>query len=489
MLLQQLLTGIELRQTLGSTELEVHDFFFDSRKVSPNSLFVAIHGTQLDGHQFIEKAIAQGACAIICEHLPQDLQDAITYVIVADSQEALAKIAANYFGNPAEKLTVIGITGTNGKTSVATLLHSLFNKLGYMSGLVSTIKYLVGNEVFPASHTTPDPRQLHSMFAQMVEMGCEYCFMEVSSHALVQQRTAAIPFRVAVFTNITHDHLDYHGTFAEYIKAKKLLFDNLDKDAHALINTDDRNARVMVQNTQAKVKSFAVKRMADYRAKILENTFEGLQLQIDQREAWFRLVGSFNAYNLLAAYAVAVELGFEKDEILQKLSTLAGVEGRFESVRAEKTGKTAIVDYAHTPDALQNVLQTIKDVNQNHMQGKILTVIGCGGNRDAAKRPKMAKIAADYSDKVILTSDNPRNEEPQLILDQMDGGISLDQKFKVMRIENRREAIKVAIQLAQPQDIILVAGKGHETYQEVKGVRHPFDDREEVRKAFQLFQQ
>jgi UDP-N-acetylmuramoyl-L-alanyl-D-glutamate--2,6-diaminopimelate ligase len=323
----------------------------------------------------------------------------------------------------------------------------------------------------------------------MVETGCEYCFMEVSSHALVQQRTTAIPFRVAVFTNITHDHLDYHGTFAEYIKAKKLLFDNLDKDATALINTDDKHAKVMVQNCPAQVKSFALKRIADYRARILENTFEGLQLQVDDREVWFRLVGSFNAYNLLAVYGVAMELGFEPDEVLQKLSQLGGVEGRFESIRAENTGKTAIVDYAHTPDALKNVLQTIKDVNQNYLQGQIITVVGCGGNRDAEKRPKMAKIAADFSDKVILTADNPRNEEPQSIIDQMESGISLAQKFKVMQIANRKEAIKVAVQLAQPQDIILIAGKGHETYQEVLGVRHPFDDREEVRKAFQLLQQ
>lgn len=489
MLLQQLLEKVEQKQTVGSTEIEIKDFFFDSRNISPETLFVAVKGTQVDGHQFIEKAIAQGASAIVCEQLPQKIQETITYVLVPNSQEALARIAANYFGNPAQKLTIIGITGTNGKTSVATLLHSLFQKLGFMVGLVSTIRYMVGNEVFPASHTTPDPKQLHSIFAQMVEIGCDYCFMEVSSHALVQQRTTAIPFRVAVFTNITHDHLDYHGTFAEYIKAKKLLFDKLDKDAHALINTDDKHAKVMVQNSQAQVKSFALKRIADYRARILENTFEGLQLQVDDREVWVRLVGRFNAYNLLAAYGVALELGFEPEEVLQKLSQLGGAEGRFESIRAEKTGKTAIVDYAHTPDALKNVLETIKDVNQNHLQGQIITVVGCGGNRDVEKRPKMAKIAADFSDKVILTSDNPRNEEPQSIIDQMEKGISLEQKFKVMQIENRKEAIKVAVQLAQPQDIILIAGKGHETYQEVKGVRHPFDDRKEVQKAFQLLQQ
>ena len=489
MLLQQLLNGIAIKQSLGSTEVEVKDFFIDSRQIGPETLFVATIGTNVDGHQFIEKAIASGANAIVCEQLPQETQDSITYIVVKNSQEAFAKIAATFFGNPAQKLTIIGITGTNGKTSVATLLHSLFHRLGFMPGLVSTIRYLVGNEEFPASHTTPDPKQLHRMFAQMVELGSEYCFMEVSSHALVQQRTLGVPFRVAVFTNITHDHLDYHGTFAEYIKAKKLLFDNLDKDACAIINTDDRHAKVMVQNCQATVKTFAVKRMAAYRARILDNTFEGLQIRINDREAWFRLVGSFNAYNLLAAYAVARELGFEQEEILQKLSLVARVEGRFESLRAPQTGKTAIVDYAHTPDALKNVLQTIKDVNQNHMQGQVITVVGCGGNRDAEKRPKMAKIAADLSNKVILTSDNPRDEEPQSIIDQMEKGIPLDQKFKVMQIVNRREAIKVAVQLAQPQDIILIAGKGHETYQEVKGVRQPFDDREEVRKAFDLLKQ
>ena len=488
MLLQELLKGIEVRETFGSTDVEISDFFVDSRKISPGSLFVAITGTQVDGHQFIEKAIAQGASAILCETMPETKSEGIAYVAVGSSQHSLALIAANFFGNPAKKLTIIGITGTNGKTSVATLLHSLFNRLGSMSGLVSTIRYLVGKEEFPATHTTPGPKQLHSMFAKMVEWGCEYCFMEVSSHALVQQRTLGIPFQIAVFTNITHDHLDYHGTFAEYIKAKKLLFDNLDKDAHALINTDDRHARVMVQNSQAKVRTFAVKRMADYHAKILENTFEGLQMKINQQEAWFQLVGSFNAYNILAAYAVARELGFEQDEILQQMSRLGGVEGRFESVKATHEGKTAIVDYAHTPDALKNVLQTIKDVNQNYRQGKVITVVGCGGNRDAAKRPQMAKIATDFSDKVILTSDNPRNEDPSEIINQMEKGIELDQRHKVLRIEDRREAIKVAVQLAQNQDIILVAGKGHETYQEVKGVRHPFDDREEVRKAFHLYQ-
>jgi len=487
LLLEQLLQGLEITQTIGSTAVEIADFDFDSRKIRPNDLFIPTKGTQVDGHQFIDKAIAQGARAIICEELPAQLQDSLTYVQTPNSQRALAVVAANYYGNPSAKLHIIGVTGTNGKTSVTTLLHSLFQKLGYMPGLVSTIRYLIGKEAFPASHTTPDPKQLHRMFAQMVEMGCEYCFMEVSSHALVQQRTHGINFKIAVFTNITHDHLDYHGTFAEYIKAKKLLFDNLDKDAIALINTDDRNARIMVQNSAAQVKTFAVKRMANYHAKLLENTFDGIQLKIDSQDAWFQLVGSFNAYNLLSAYAVALELGFEPEEVLQRLSTIGGAEGRFEAVRT--AGNTAIVDYAHTPDALKHVLQTIKDVNQNHLQGKIITVVGAGGNRDATKRPKMGKIAAQLSDKVILTADNPRNEEVDDIIQGIYQGIDLDLKHKVMQIANRREAIKVAVQLAQPQDIILIAGKGHETYQEIKGVRYPFDDREEVRKAFQSLTQ
>jgi UDP-N-acetylmuramoyl-L-alanyl-D-glutamate--2,6-diaminopimelate ligase len=408
----------------------------------------------------------------------------VTYVQVPDSEAALGTLAANFFGRPAEKLNLIGITGTNGKTSVATLLHSLFNQLGYMSGLVSTIRYLVGKEAYPASHTTPNPIVLHRMFAKMVEMGCEYCFMEVSSHALVQQRTVGLDFSIAVFTNITHDHLDYHGTFARYIQAKKLLFDNLSKDATALINLDDRNARVMVQNTRGRVRTFALRQMADYRARIVDNTFEGLHLEIDQQEVWVQLVGSFNAYNVLSAYAVALELGLEKDEVLRKLSSLGGIEGRFESVRAPKTGLTAIVDYAHTPDALKNVLTTIVDVNQNHQQGKVITVVGCGGDRDREKRPKMSRIAAEHSDQVILTSDNPRSEPPEEILKEMEAGLSLEQKIKALTISDRKEAIRTAVRLAQPQDVILVAGKGHETYQEIQGVRHPFDDREVLRETF-----
>ena len=482
MQLKSLLREVPVESIHGATDLEIKDFHFDSRKIEAGGLFIAIVGTQADGHTFIEVAIRQGAHAVICETLPSVMAAAITYVVVSDSQTALAQVAANYFGNPADKLTLIGITGTNGKTSIATLMHSLFNEMGYMSGLVSTIQYMVGKEVYPASHTTPDPRQLHSMFAEMVETGCEYCLMEVSSHALVQQRTRGIAFRMAVFTNITHDHLDYHGTFAEYIKAKKKLFDNLKPEAQALINLDDRNGRVMVQNCKAEVKTYALKRMADYKARILENTFEGLQLEIDQRETWFRVLGSFNAYNLLAAYAAAVELGLDAEEVLKRLSMLPGVEGRFQAIRAKHKEIMAIVDYAHTPDALKNVLETIKDVNQ--ARGKVITVVGCGGNRDQEKRPKMAKIASQLSDQVILTSDNPRFESPADILKQMERGVELEQRRKILTIENRKEAIKVAAKLAQNWDIILIAGKGHETYQEIEGVRYPFDDRQVIREAF-----
>jgi UDP-N-acetylmuramoyl-L-alanyl-D-glutamate--2,6-diaminopimelate ligase len=385
-LLTNLLRDLSVRNLQGSTEREIKEIFLDSRQIKADTLFIAMKGTQVDGHQFIDKAIRQGASAIVCEQLPASLASGVTYVQVPDSQAALGTLAANFFGRPAEKLSLIGITGTNGKTSVASLLHALFNQLGYMSGLVSTIRYLVGKEAYPASHTTPNPIVLHRMFAKMVEMGCEYCFMEVSSHALVQQRTVGLDFSIAVFTNITHDHLDYHGTFARYIQAKKLLFDNLSKDATALINLDDRNARVMVQNTRARVRTFALRQMADYRARIVDNTFEGLHLEIDQQEVWVQLVGSFNAYNVLSAYAVALELGLEKDEVLRKLSSLGGIEGRFESVRAPKTGLTAIVDYAHTPDALKNVLTTIVDVNKNHQQGKVITVVGCGGRQRSGKK-------------------------------------------------------------------------------------------------------
>jgi UDP-N-acetylmuramoyl-L-alanyl-D-glutamate--2,6-diaminopimelate ligase len=484
MKIKQLIQRISVLSLKGDDEKDIIDFSFDSRKIEKNSLFIALKGTQMDGHAFIDIAIEKGAIAIVCESLPVNLQEEITYILVEDSATALAYIAANFYENPARSLKIIGITGTNGKTSTATLLWQAMNDLGYKSGLISTIKYMIGTEERPSSHTTPDPKQLHACFAEMLEMGCEYCFMEVSSHALVQKRTEGIPFHIAVFTNITHDHLDYHGTFAEYIKAKKILFDTLPASATAILNGDDRNASIMVQNCTAKVQYFSLRKMADIKGKILDNTFEGLQLEINGVEAWFRLVGSFNAYNLLGVFAVMTHLGIEPEACLRALSVIPGVNGRFEVLNHPNMKITAIVDYAHTPDALKNVLNTIHDINQT--QGKIITVVGCGGNRDKEKRPKMAQLAASYSHTVILTSDNPRKEDPNEILKEMYAGVSAELKKKVMQIENRKEAIGVAIRLAQPHDIILIAGKGHENYQEIHGIKHHFDDKEVVKEYFEI---
>jgi UDP-N-acetylmuramoyl-L-alanyl-D-glutamate--2,6-diaminopimelate ligase len=480
--LETLLQSVPIIDRHGTQEREISGIAFDSRAVRSDYLFIAVSGTQVDGHAFIDKAIANGASAVLCEVLPANRPAGITYLQVENSRRELAVISANYHGRPAEQLIMVGITGTNGKSTSVTLLHQLFTALGYEVGLLSTVRNLVGTEALPATHTTPDPIQLHALLAKMVEDGCEYCFMEVSSHALVQHRVTGVPFKLALFTNITHDHLDYHGSFRNYILAKKLLFDHLRPDATAVINVDDKNGRVMVQNTRAQVKTFGLKRMADYRTRLMENTFEGLLLEIDQEEVWFRLVGSFNAYNLLMVYAAARELGLEKEEILPKLSAIRGAEGRFEVIQAPESMRVGIVDYSHTPDALKNVLQTIQDINQT--QGKVITVVGCGGDRDRSKRPLMAKIAAELSDQAILTSDNPRSEDPQAILDEMIAGVSAAHKRKVLRIENRREAIRTASQLAHTHDIVLVAGKGHETYQEIKGVKHPFDDREELKNAF-----
>ncbi|MEM6806357.1 MAG: UDP-N-acetylmuramoyl-L-alanyl-D-glutamate--2,6-diaminopimelate ligase [Bacteroidota bacterium] len=479
MKLQDLLSQVQIKQIQGDAGIEINDFHFDSRKVEEGDLFIAIKGTQVDGHAFIDKAIAKGASAIVLEQLPDQAAAGITWVVVEKSSRALAFISANFFGNPAQKLSLIGITGTNGKSTSVTLLYQLFTALGIKTGLVSTIENRIANKVIPATHTTPDPKALHQLFAKMLEEGCEYCFMEVSSHALDQERVAGIPFRVGMFTNITHDHLDYHSTFKAYIQAKKMLFDSMGKKSVAIINADDKNGKVMVQNTSAVVKYFALKRAVDYHTRILENALEGLLLQIGKSQVWFRLRGSFNAYNLLMVYACAIELGFDEEEVLREMSMLEGAAGRFEVLRQNKL--TAIVDYAHTPDALENVLKTMKDIHKG--QGKILTVVGCGGNRDKAKRPKMAKIATDYSAQVILTSDNPRNEDPDQIIEDMYTGVSLPLRRKVLRISKREEAIRLACQLARPEDIILVAGKGHETYQEIKGERHPFDDREVLMEA------
>jgi UDP-N-acetylmuramoyl-L-alanyl-D-glutamate--2,6-diaminopimelate ligase len=474
MTLRELFEGEQVKLLQGSWEASVSGFDFDSRKIKQGDLFVAVKGTAVDGHKFIEKGINKGATSILLEEAPEVLAEGVNWLICENSREVLSALAANFYGRPAEKLKIVGVTGTNGKTTSATLLHRVFAELGHPAGLISTIQYMVGEEVFPSSHTTPDPKQLHTLFAQMVEKGCEYCFMEVSSHALSQGRVSGIPFKVALFTNITHDHLDYHGSFKAYIEAKKRLFDELEKDAVAIVNVDDRNGQVMVQNTRAKAKSYALKRMADYKGKLLENTFEGIRMEIDGEEAWFRMRGSFNAYNLLMIYAAGIELGIEQEELLKAMSLIEGVEGRFQVIRS-KDQKTAIVDYAHTPDALKNVLDTILDVDQG--QHKVFTVVGCGGNRDKEKRPIMGKIAAEASAQVILTSDNPRDEEPETIIDEMYAGIPDRHLRKVLRNKDRREAIRTACMLAQPGDIILVAGKGHETYQEIKGVKHPFDDR------------
>ncbi len=482
-MLSKLLADIPAKLIQGDWEEEIVDFHFDSRRILPQTAFIAIKGTALDGHEFIEKAIKSGAKAIIFEDRPTSFEEGMTYLEVENARRALALMAANYYGNPAQKMKVVGVTGTNGKTTTASLLHQAFQGLGITSGLFSTILYRVGEEEYPSSHTTPDPKQLHQLFAEMVEKGCEYCFMEVSSHALAQHRTAGIPFHLAMFTNLTHDHLDYHGSFKAYLEAKKMLFDGLSKEATALVNVDDRNGRVMVQNTAAQVRTYALKKMADYRAKLLENTFEGLRMEVDGEEVWFQMRGSFNAYNLLMVYAAAIELGLEKEEILKELSAIGGVPGRFEVIRASGQ-RTGIVDYAHTPDALENILSTIQDINRG--ENKVLTIVGCGGNRDKEKRPMMAKIAAEYSDRVILTSDNPRNENPEAIVDDMYVGIPYAKKAKVIKILNREEAIKTASALAGEGDIILLAGKGHETYQEIKGIKHPFDDRVELRKALAL---
>ncbi|MEZ4687956.1 MAG: UDP-N-acetylmuramoyl-L-alanyl-D-glutamate--2,6-diaminopimelate ligase [Bacteroidia bacterium] len=479
--LSALIHKVPARSLYGPAEVEVRDFHFDSRGVGEGDMFVAMRGTQVDGHDFIANAIAQGASVIVAERSPKENEQQVSWVEVADSSLAMGLIAANFYGNPASKIQIIGVTGTNGKTSVATMLHKLFTNLGYHAGLVSTIENRIGTTVVPSTHTTPYAKQLQHLFAQMVEDGCSYCFMEVSSHGLVQQRTAGIHFAGAVFTNITHDHLDYHGSFKEYIKAKKLLFDQLLPSAFALVNIDDKNGRVMVQNCEARVKTFATKRMADYHARMLENTFEGLLLDINGNEAWFRLLGAFNVWNLLAVYGVAMELGLESEEALRAMSRLEGVPGRFETVRAPGA-PLAVVDYAHTPDALQNVLATLRDIIQG--SGQLHGVVGCGGNRDAAKRPEMGRIAADLADRAILTSDNPRNEQPESIINEMWEGVPVAQHRKVLRVSDRKEAIRLGLSLSGPGDVLLVAGKGHETYQEIQGVKHPFDDREVLRNLF-----
>ena len=478
-MLDKLLQGVEVRSLVGDGTVAVGRLEFDSRKVVPGTLFFATRGTQADGHAYIPAAVAAGAAAVVCEELPAERPAGVTFVQVPDSTVALGQVASAFYGHPSRRLKLVGVTGTNGKTTTATLLYRMFRRLGYKAGLISTVVYCVDDREIPSTHTTPDSIRLNAMMAEMVEAGCDYCFMEVSSHSLVQHRTAGLAFVGGIFSNITHDHLDYHKTFAEYIRAKKLFFDGLPAGAFALTNADDRNGMVMVQNTKATVKTYALQSFADFRCRIVETLLDGMLLNLDGSEVWVKFLGRFNAYNLTSVYATALLLDARRDEVLRILSDLTSVDGRFEPIHS-KEGVTAIVDYAHTPDALQNVIGTINESRKKDQ--RLYVVVGCGGNRDATKRPEMAKIAVDGSDMAVLTSDNPRLEEPGAIIEQMKSGLEPGARY--LAITDRREAIKAAVALARPGDIILVAGKGHETYQDVGGVKHHFDDREEVRAAF-----
>lgn len=468
-------------------DAQITGITMDSRRTGPGSLFVAVRGTVTDGHRFIETAIRQGATAILCEELPADITPSVAYALVADSARALGLVAANFYEHPSRQLKLIGVTGTNGKTSVATLLFRLFRARGYRCGLLSTVQNQIDDQIIAATHTTPDVVTINELLTQMLRQGCSYVFIEVSSHAVVQERIAGLTFAGGIFTNITHDHLDFHQTFDNYIKAKKGFFDQLPASAFALVNVDDKRGMVMLQNTAARKESYSLQTLATFKGKLLADSLFGLQMDIDGREVWFKLIGRFNAYNLLAVYGAAVLLGEDTEEVLTQLSGLMPPPGRFEQV-VSPTQIVGIVDYAHTPDALQNVLETIDGLRQGDDPGRrpqIITVVGCGGNRDAAKRPVMAEIACKFSNCVILTSDNPRNEDPMAILAQMQAGVPVVDRKKTLTIEDRQEAIRRAVSMAHPHDIILVAGKGHETYQEIQGVKHDFDDRQVLRQAFE----
>lgn len=477
MLLRDILYKTAIEAVKGPTDISVNKIEFDSRLVSANDVFVAIKGTQSDGHDYIEKAISLGAVAVVCEKLPENIAEEVTYVEVLNSASALAYMAANYYGNPSRNLKLVGVTGTNGKTTIATLLYSLFKNAGYTTGLLSTVKIMVGDTEYKATHTTPDSLTINKYLKEMEAAGAEYCFMEVSSHGIHQKRTEGLEFAGGIFTNLSHDHLDYHSSFAEYRDVKKRFFDQLPKNAFALVNVDDKNGLVMLQNTAAKKLTYALKTYADYKANVLENQLSGLLLKINEQEVWVKLIGTFNAYNLLAIYATAVNLGLEETEVLRLMSTLESVSGRFQFIVSENN-VTAIVDYAHTPDALENVLKTIEGIRTRNE--KLITIVGCGGNRDKTKRPVMAHIASSMSDQAIFTSDNPRNEVPEDIIEDMEKGVEPQNYKKTMSVVDRKQAIKIACQLARPNDIILIAGKGHETYQEINGVRHEFDDMKTV---------
>ena len=485
MQLEKILKDIKVKQIIGSPDVEIKKLTLDSRAIQPNDLFVAVKGTAVDGHTFIESAIKKGATAIICQDKPTKINPDICYVMVEDSTEVLGELASAFYNHPSRKLKLVGVTGTNGKTTTATLLYDLFQKLGYKVGLISTVCNYIHNQRIEATHTTPDAITLNQLLNQMVGEGCEYAFMEVSSHAIVQNRVSGIHFTGAIFTNLTRDHLDYHQTFANYLKAKQTLFDHLPKTSFALTNIDDKNGEVMVQQSKAKIYSYSLRKMSNFKVKIIESHFEGMLLQLDKKEVMVRFSGEFNAYNVLAAYGTAILLNQNEEEVLIALSSLTPASGRFETIHS-LDNKIAIVDYAHTPDALDNVLKTIQEVSMN--RGHIITVVGAGGNRDKGKRPLLAQEAAKRSDKVIITSDNPRFEDPQRIADEMLQGLNPTDLQKTLCIINRREAIRTACFLAQPHDVILVAGKGHETYQEINGVRHHFDDKEEINAIFNLKQ-
>jgi UDP-N-acetylmuramoyl-L-alanyl-D-glutamate--2,6-diaminopimelate ligase len=483
-LLKDILYKVAIRSVVGSTDAEVKDVQIDSRKVGRGSVFIAVKGAGADGHQFIDKAITAGAKAVVCEMMPPVTDEKVIYVQVENSAAAAGYMAHNFFGKPSEKMKVTGVTGTNGKTTITTLLYKLFTLLGHTSGLISTVENRIGEKIIPATHTTPDAVSLNELLKRMADEGCTHVFMENSSHAIHQHRSAGLKFAGAVFSNITHDHLDYHKTFDEYIRVKKSFFDSLPSDAFAISNADDKRGTVMLQNTNAKKYLYSLRTAADFKGKILDNSLTGLMMNVNDTEVHFRLIGEFNAYNLLAVYGVAVCLREEKQEVLQNLSVLTGAEGRFDYMVSPKEKVIAIVDYAHTPDALLNVLATIKKLRKGNEQ--VITVVGCGGDRDKTKRPIMAEAACEHSDKVILTSDNPRSEDPAQIIKDMETGLSSTAKRKYISIADRREAIKTAVSFAQPEDIILIAGKGHEKYQEIKGVKHHFDDKEVVKELFEM---
>ncbi|RXM38603.1 UDP-N-acetylmuramoyl-L-alanyl-D-glutamate--2,6-diaminopimelate ligase [Chryseobacterium sp. CH21] len=483
MIITELVNRIPVLEIHGDNNREVTELVIDSRKVTENSLYIAMRGTVVDGHSFIASAIEKGAAAIVCEEFPETLVENVTYVQVKDSSKALGHLASNFYGNPSQKLKLIGVTGTNGKTSVSTLLFDVFTNLGYSAALLSTVEIRIGEEIIPATHTTPDVITINRILADALEKGCEFAFMEVSSHGIAQNRIEGLHFKIAGFTNLTHDHLDYHKTFEEYLKTKKRFFDQLEDTAIAITNVDDKNGNIMLQNTKAKKKSYALKTMADYHGKLLEVDFNGMLLNFNGKEFWTTLTGKFNVYNLLLVFGIAEELGFGQDEILQAISKLKRVSGRFETFKSDG-GIFFIVDYAHTPDALENILDSINDIRTKNE--RLITVFGCGGDRDHSKRPEMGNIATKKSTLAIITSDNPRTEDPAQIIKEIEAGVEPQNFSKYTSIPDRKEAIKMAIKFAEPKDIVLVAGKGHETYQDINGVKHHFDDKEVINELWKL---